>query len=242
LNRTLRRMNKTMKIKGNYVLLSLVCLVLGFMVAYSYSITSEQLKEDQGQNRKWDREYELRSMLIEQEKTNAKLERQVSKLQKQARTEEQEFANQENKLSDVVKEVEQLRVYLGEVKVKGEGLEVTLSDSAKIPADKNVTNYLVHDGHIQALLNELRAAGANALAVNGQRLSANSYVTCIGPVINVDGTEYPAPFVITAIGNPEVLYGALNIAGGVIDQFVRDNITIKIEKKSDIVLEPYYKK
>ncbi|MBO9130261.1 DUF881 domain-containing protein [Bacillus sp. 165] len=231
-----------MKIKGNYVLLSLVCLVLGFMVAYSYSFTSKKLKVTQTPNAQWDREYELRSMLIEQEQTNSKLENQVARLQEKARAEEQKFADQESKLKGVVKEVGQLRMYLGAVKVKGEGVEVTLSDAANIPADKNVNNYLVHDGHIQALLNELRAAGASALAVNGQRLSDNSYVTCIGPVINVDGTEHPAPFVITAIGDPAVLDGALHIPGGIMDQFARDNIGAKAVTKNDIVLEPSYKK
>jgi uncharacterized protein YlxW (UPF0749 family) len=230
-----------MKIKGHYALLSLVCLVLGFMIAYSYSVTAKKEQQTE-QNREWDRQYKLRSMLIEQENTNAKLQRKVISLQKQVRDEEKNIANKQEKLSDTVAEVENLRMYLGKVKVKGQGVEVILADAAKVPADKNVNNYLVHDGHIQAVLNELYAAGASAIAINGQRLTSHSYVTCIGPVVNVDGTEHPAPFVITAIGNADVLSKALNIRGGVVDQLVRDNISVKLQTKTDIVLAPYYKK
>ncbi|WP_034670076.1 DUF881 domain-containing protein [Ectobacillus panaciterrae] len=230
-----------MKIKGHYALLSLVCLVLGFMIAYSYSVTAKKEPHEQ-RNREWDRQYKLRSMLIEQEKTNAKLQTKVAALQENVRNEEKNIASQQEKLSDTVKEVEDLRMYLGKVKVKGPGVEITLADAAKVPTDKNVNNYLVHDGHIQAVLNELYAAGASAVAINGQRLTNHSFVTCIGPVVNVNGTEHPAPFVITAIGNADVLTKALNIRSGVVDQLIRDNITVKLQTKTDIVLEPYYEK
>ncbi|MFD3448048.1 DUF881 domain-containing protein [Microbacteriaceae bacterium 4G12] len=230
-----------MKIKGHYVLLSFVCLVLGFMIAYSYSLTAKKGQAEVA-NREWDRQYKLRSMLIGQEKSNAELQRKVASLQEKVRKEEKTLANQENQLSNAVDDVEDLRVYLGEVKVKGEGIEVTLADSTKAPGDKNVNNYLVHDSHIYTVLNELRAAGSTAIAINGQRLTGHSYVTCIGPVVNVDGTEHPAPFVITAIGSKDVLSKALNIRGGAVDQLVRDNIVVKVQMKDDIVLEPSYEK
>ncbi|MDP4163311.1 MAG: DUF881 domain-containing protein, partial [Bacillota bacterium] len=73
---------------------------------------------------------------------------------------------------------------------------------------------------------------------NGQRLSSNSYIVCNGPVITVDGYQHPAPFVISAIGDPDVLSAALNITGGVKDQLVNDNIVFTLEKKDEIVFEP----
>ncbi|MDG4655838.1 DUF881 domain-containing protein [Ectobacillus antri] len=230
-----------MKIKGYYALLSLVCLVLGFMIAYSYSLTAKREPQKQ-RDKQWDREYELRSSLIRQEKANATLEKKVVNLQKKVRAEEQKLGDQQKQFSDAVKEVEELRMYLGRVKVKGAGIELILADATKIPGDKNVNNYLVHDGHIQMVLNELYASGANAIAINGQRLTAHSFVTCIGPVVNVNGTEHPAPFIITALGNSDVLSKALNIKGGVIDRLLRDNISVKLQTKSDLTFERYYEK
>ncbi|MFX3622641.1 MAG: DUF881 domain-containing protein [Ectobacillus sp.] len=230
-----------MKTKGHYVLLSLVCLVLGFMISYSYATTAKKQQHER-RDREWDREYKLRSMLIEQEERNRDLQQKVASLQKKVRQEEEKLANQQNRLSGSVEEANKLRLYLGKVKTKGQGIEITLADASKIPGDKNINNYLVHDGHIQAVLHELYASGASAVAINGQRLTSHSYATCIGPVINVDGTEHPAPFVITAIGNQEVLQKSLNLRGGVIDQLIRDNIAVKLQTKSEIVMEPYYEK
>ncbi|MCP8970242.1 DUF881 domain-containing protein [Ectobacillus ponti] len=230
-----------MKVKGHHVLLSLVCLVLGFMLSYSYVFTSKkEAHEKEGRN--WDREYKLRTMLIDQEKENTVLERSVASLQGKVRKEEKQLAAQEGKLSETVAEAEQLRMYLGEVKVQGPGIEITLADSAKAPGDKNANSYIVHDVHVQSVLHELYAAGANGIAINGQRLTAGSYVTCNGPVITVDGVEHPAPFVIAAIGDAGVLDKALNIRGGVVEQLLQDNVIVKLQTKDNLVLEAYYEK
>ena len=50
--------------------------------------------------------------------------------------------------------------------------------------------------------------------------------------------QHPAPFVISAIGDPDVLASALNLTGGVKDQLVNDNIVFSLEKKSEIFLNP----
>jgi uncharacterized protein YlxW (UPF0749 family) len=54
----------------------------------------------------------------------------------------------------------------------------------------------------------------------------------------VDGNQFPAPFVISAIGEPAVLDQALNIAGGIVEQIAYDNIVITLEKKSEIKMNP----
>ncbi len=64
------------------------------------------------------------------------------------------------------------------------------------------------------VINELYISGADAISINDQRLSSNSFIFCNGPVITVDGNQFPAPFVISAIGDPSVLIPALNIAEG----------------------------
>lgn len=57
----------------------LVCVVLGFMIAFSYNLTKEG--EGAGKDKAWDQEYELRQKLIEQEKQNRELQKEL--LQKQ---------------------------------------------------------------------------------------------------------------------------------------------------------------
>jgi uncharacterized protein YlxW (UPF0749 family) len=57
-------------------------------------------------------------------------------------------------------------------------------------------------------------------------------------VIEVDGYQHPAPFVITAIGDADVLSSALNLTGGVKDTLVDENIQFTLEKNHEIIMEP----
>lgn len=229
-----------MKLNSKRVILSLVFFVTGFILSFSYQFTSEG-SENEGNvtEKQWQREAEVRRQLLKQEERNKELQDELMEKQKLVNEAEERLAEQEQILFNLVEDVKKLRLIAGDVAVKGPGIEVTLSDASYIPDEENANNYIVHDSHVQMLINELRASGAvSAIAVNGQRISNNSYVTCVGPVITVDNNQYPAPFVISAIGDPLVLEGSLNLPQGVKDRLVNDNIQVKIEKKDEIVMEP----
>jgi uncharacterized protein YlxW (UPF0749 family) len=216
-----------------------VCIVLGFMISFSYQFTKNENKEEDGMtNRQWEREFEYRNTLISQEEVNRNLQQELFEKQEKVRQAEEKLANQEQVFFNLVEDVEKLRMYVGEIKVQGNGVDITLEDASYVPNEANVNNYIVHEGHINKVLNELLISGANAIAINGQRIFHNSYISCIGPVVSVDGNQYPAPFVITALGDPDVLVAAMNITGGIKDQLVNDNINVKIEKKQQISLDP----
>ena len=96
-------------------------------------------------------------------------------------------------------------------------LRVTLKDAEYDPVEQNPNDYIVHESHIFKVINELRISGAQGLSINGQRITANSFIKCTGPVITIDGKTFPAPFVIEAIGDSDVLASSLYLKGGVID-------------------------
>ncbi len=228
-----------MRLKGRFVILSLVCLVLGFMISYSYQLTKKESAQGRITDRQWSKEYEIRNLLIEQEERNRELQQELFEKQETVRQVEEELANQEQEqiYFNLVEDVEKYRMYVGEIKVKGPGVKVTLEDASYVPSGEDVNNYLVHESHLFKVINELYISGAQAVAINGKRLTHNSYLYCNGPVVTVDGNQYPAPFTISAIGDPDVLIPALNIIGGVNDQLVQDNIVVTIEK-SEIMMEP----
>jgi uncharacterized protein YlxW (UPF0749 family) len=228
-----------MKVKGKHVILSLVSLVLGFILAFSYSLAnSEEAGQGKRSNGQWKQEEELRDQILEQQQKNNNLQEQLYEKQEKVVNMEKEFSKEKQIYFNLAEEAEKYRMYLGKTKVKGPGVKVTLSDADYKPDEDNANNYIVHEHHIFKVINELYIAGASAVAINGQRLKHDSYVLCHGPVIQIDGIEYPAPFEITAIGDPEVLSSAMNITGGVKDQLVNENIEFSLEKKIDIVLEP----
>lgn len=231
---------KKIKVKGNHVIFSLVCLVLGYLLAFSYHLTQKQIetKETKMSDRQWNQTLTLRNQLISQEETNRRLEKELEKKQAKVLENEKDLSKETQVNYNLAEDAEKYRMFLGQVKVKGKGVKVTLSDGAYDPKEDNVNNYLVHEFHVFKVVNELYISGAAAVAINGQRLASNSYIVCTGPVIVVDGNEHPAPFVITAIGDPDVLASALNLTGGVKDQLVNDNIIFSLEKENVVEMEP----
>lgn len=226
------------RMKGSYVILSLIFLVLGFLISYSFQLTREKAKGETLSPEQWDKEYQIRSQLITKEEINRDLQKEL--FEKQERVEEIEASLKEEKqvYYNLVEDVEKYRMYVGDVAVEGKGVQVTLEDASYVPDGENVNNYIVHESQIFSVINELYISGADAVSVNGQRLSRHSYIYCNGPVVTVDGNQFPAPFVISAIGDPNVMIPALNITGGVIDQLTYDHVVVAVEKKDKIVMEP----
>ncbi len=225
-----------MRVTSKQAALTLVLLVTGFILSFSYQFTKEDARPDTAANDQWRTETKIRSQLLEQEERNKELLEELMQKKEEAAAKEEEFANQENILGNLVEDVQKLRMLAGEVPVAGPGIEVVLADASYVPSEESANQYIVHESHIRKVVNELLSAGATAISINGQRLTGSSYIACVGPVVSVDGSKYPAPFVITAIGDPLVLSGALDIAQGVKDQLVNDNIEVRIEKKENTVI------
>lgn len=204
----------------------------GFILGYSYNLT----KDDQNKKLSpfFEQEEYYREELINQKERNKKLAEELKNLQQIVNKHEKEVASDEKEYEEMLKEVEKLREILGETEVQGEGIKITLKDGEYNPKITNPNEYIVHESHILKVINELKISGAKAIAINGQRIINNSYIQCNGPVITIDGNQFPAPFTIEAIGNPKTLLGALKITGGIVDQFVNDGIIITFEEKENI--------
>ncbi|MCO4850924.1 DUF881 domain-containing protein [Bacillus vallismortis] len=222
------------------VLLSLIMLIAGFLISFSFQMTKEN-ETGAARPEEWKKEYELRDELLKQEKENKKLEKELYQKQNKVRKAENKLKKEKTEYYNVLEDTGKYRMYIGEVGVQGEGVEVTLEDASYIPEGENVNSYIVHESHIFQVVNELYISGAAAVAVNGQRLTHDSYIKCNGPVVTVDGVQHPAPFTISAIGDPDVLLPSLNIAGGLINQLSIDHISVSAEKKKNVQMKPVLK-
>ncbi|KGP72427.1 DUF881 domain-containing protein [Pontibacillus yanchengensis] len=223
-----------MKTTGKHVIFSFVLLLSGFLVAFSYQQTKKDPQIVQLSDQQLEKDYYYRQQLINIEKQNKELRNEVEEKKDKIQSLEENLATQEKTLGNYVEDKKQLQKLTGEVPVQGQGIKVTLKDSDYIPSEENVNQYIVHESHIHKVINELLSSGANAIAINGQRLYRDSYIACTGPVVTVDGVQHPAPFVITAIGDQDVLMPSLELKHGVVDQLVNDNVEVKMEKQANI--------
>lgn len=214
--------------------------MLGFILTFSFRLTNNENEAADISTKQWERDLNLRNQIVEMEEKNRSLQRELNANQDTIQGIEKGFAEEEQIYFNMAEDAEKYRMFLGKVKVKGQGVEVKLSDGNYDPNEENINNYIVHEHHVFRVINELYISGASAISINGQRLKANSYILCNGPVIEVDGYQHPAPFVITAIGDADVMASALNLTGGVKDRLVNDNILFSLETKQEIIMEPIY--
>lgn len=103
--------------------------------------------------------------------------------------------------ADEARRLRDVQTWAGTTPMAGPGLEIRLSDSrraAKTESDRESLS--VHDVDLQLVVNALWAAGAEAVAVNGQRLVSTSPIRAAGETITVNFRPLVPPYKVEAIG------------------------------------------
>lgn len=132
-----------------------------------------------------------------------------------------ELQDQQRSISDLRDEVEELSASLADVTrlersaaseelalasstgfaaVTGPGIRVTLDDSPDGSLDG-----VIRDEDLAILLDGLWAAGAEAISVNGQRITALSGIRTAGSAIHIRTQPIRPPYVVLAIGDPDTI-------------------------------------
>lgn len=128
------------------------------------------------------------------------------------------------------KDTTELELLAGTLAVQGPGVIVTLSESPDLAPGKT----RVSDEDIWRVLNELLSAGAEAIAVGGQRVTAVTGVRNVAQRILVGGIPVPSPVEILAVGDPKVMEPALLLRGGVVDALDKWGIKATVKKSESI--------
>lgn len=124
--------------------------------------------------------------------------------------------------------------------MKGPGLEVTIVDSPKsLQKGEDPNMAVAHNVDLLQIINELRSDGAEAIAINDQRLAENSEIACAGSTIMVNRSRIAPPFIIKAIGNQETMEAGLKMRGGIVDYLQFYGIQVTISKKAEVVVPMY---
>ncbi len=149
------------------------------------------------------------------------LQQENSHLRRQNQDINDQLAHRTGAASALNQELKDAQAFSGLTEVAGPGVQITLTDDThQTVSTSNPTslNNLIHDTDIAEVVNELKIAGAEAVAVNGQRIVSNSTIRCVGPVIQINGVPAAPPYAVQAIGSPSELYSGLNLPGGILDQ------------------------
>jgi uncharacterized protein YlxW (UPF0749 family) len=121
-------------------------------------------------------------------------------------------------------ELRRIRAFAGLSPVVGQGIVVNVTGSLDAIA-------------VNDLINELRNAGAEAMALDETRITAASVVAQGARSLEIDGVAFDRTFTLLVIGDSDGLIAALERPGGIVtqlEQFV--SATITVSPSSDLQL------
>ena len=219
-------MNKIKKSleKGGWSI-TFICVVIGFMLAVQFR--QVQISKNSLPNQRIE---ELSQRLIQTEEERDGLAEQLQNLKNEK---ENSGANQEIEKN--------IKLQACALPLEGEGVIIKMDDSTRTAkSGENPNLYLIHDDDILKVINELRAAGAEAISVNGQRLIATSEIRCAGPTLSVNNVRTAPPYEISAIGEKKSLENSIKMRGGVAETLKVWGIQLEVET-SDKVYVPAFK-
>ncbi|MER7669684.1 DUF881 domain-containing protein [Kitasatospora sp. NPDC096128] len=164
-------------------------------------------------------ELDSRQQRLQQEK--AELEQSLGKLENSS--------NQAKEAQEQTrKKMTELGVLAGTVKATGPGIVLTVDDPQG----------LVKADMLLDTLQELRAAGAEAIQINDVRVVVNTYFTDLsGGGVQIDGKKVSQPYRFTVVGNPQDLTPALNIPGGVVRTLESHQARATITQQQKVVVD-----
>jgi uncharacterized protein YlxW (UPF0749 family) len=147
------------------------------------------------------REYRLADLIEQQQQTANDLRRQAVALRRQVDEVRGRKAGGEAAAAAREEALADVSLAAGLVPMAGPGVRVTLDDSDRDRAPTgNINDLVVHSQDVQAVVNALWKAGAEAVAINEQRLVATSAVLCVGNTLLLNGTVHSPPYTVSAVG------------------------------------------
>ncbi|WP_432130519.1 DUF881 domain-containing protein [Streptomyces tendae] len=204
------------------LIVALLLFGLGFGLAVQVASNSDGDSALRGA-----RQEDLVRILDELDDRTQRLEDEKQGLEKQRDELENSSDQAEEARKQTLEKERQLGILAGTVAAQGPGITVTIED----------TKGTVEADMLLDAIQELRAAGAEAIQVNGVRVVAGTYLADADNSVSVDGNKINAPYRFQVIGKPQDLEPALNIPGGVVQTLEKEQATVTVERSSKIVVD-----
>lgn len=202
------------------VLIVLLCATLGFGFAIQINNPTssyEAMSED-----------ELTRLISETSMQVQNLEQRKTELTNQLDS-LKAAADKQQEAERIARENEETSGLLsGRLPAQGKGVIITVSKGSKAQVDAAT---------MFQLLEELRNAGVEVMALNSVRVVTSTYVVETKNGLESDGVALKAPYTIKAIGDPQNLQNAVNIAGGVGSRLkVRFGANVQVTSSDKVII------
>lgn len=221
------------KLTGAQLGLAFVSLVLGLALAMQFrnvqrigGIVSLQRAED------------LTRRVEQLQQENDGLRSQIRDHQRRITEFENAVQDEDESVKLIHNQLERARTIAGLTDVEGPGVVVTIDVKHALNWGADAIVQDIHFNDLLKLVNELNAAGAEAIAINDERIIATTEIRSAGNFIVINTNRYNTPFEIKAIGSPETLEASLKLLGGVTDE-LSAYLDIRIRREGVIKIPKY---
>jgi uncharacterized protein YlxW (UPF0749 family) len=196
------------------IAVSIIALALGFLIIVQLRSQAVVVRTLASQD-----DTSVALLINDLNRANNQLIQQSAALTQQEGTLQQALGAGGTDSKTIEKELTVLREVGGEVPVHGPGIELHIDGT-------------IMDFELQDALNSLRNAGAEAFSLNGNRIVSDTPIQTKGPLLTVSGNTVRSPYVLNAIGDPEQLFAAAEVAA----TSLQTRLQVDIVRKPDLAI------
>ncbi|MCV7259037.1 DUF881 domain-containing protein [Mycobacterium shimoidei] len=204
------------------VLAILLCVLLGI------AIVTQVRQNESGDALDTARPADLLVLLDSLRQREATLNTEVTELQRTLASLQASGSGDQAAIENAQARLAALSILIGTVGATGPGVTVTISDPGPGVAPEAVLD----------VINELRAAGAEALEIRDARqavrVGVDTWVIGAPGALTVDSKTLSPPYSVLAIGDPPTLAAAMNIPGGAVDSVKRVGGTMTVQQSDHV--------
>lgn len=222
-----------MKKVTSQIFVAIVCAFLGFLLAYQFKLLNEKNKINiSTQN------LDIMAEIDALKKEKEELSKENTSLSEELKQLEEKAAEEGDLEAEIKKQLDNARMNLGLVDVKGPGIIITITPKTNIFGSSINTSSSVSDDELVHVINSLRYIKAEAISVNDLRLTPQSGIKSSGNWIWIGTAGQIDPkekIVIKAIGDKQALSVAANFQG-VLDYGALQNYYCEVKESDEIII------
>jgi|LGVE01.1.fsa_nt_gb uncharacterized protein YlxW (UPF0749 family) len=220
----------------NYLLIGIISMILGIIISVQFRVVQGNFLE--GSN-PFTRLQELNnaytSVLAERDVLLSEIDEYQTKL-----NEIESDASRDNYLiKNLTNELEEYKLLGGFLDVNGEGIQIILDNPVNDISKSSDANIIYEYDLINILVNELNAAGAEAISINDERIISISEIRTAGNAVVINKVPQYPPFIIKAIGSKTTLEGAVNQRFGIVSTLREMGYFVEVKKDDQIEILKY---
>lgn len=216
--------------KKDKIVIAITIGLICFIIVYVMMIQFKTVEQTDISGIEFMRETELRDSLANWKTKYEEAQLQLEDVNNKILEYEEKKESDEETQKLLENDLNESNMLLGKTDVEGEGIILTLQDNSE---------QSISYSNLLEIINELNLAGAEAISVNEERVISMTDFANVGNFIIVNSRRITSPYTIKAIGDQTYLQSALNIKGGLIDNYKSLGYTVKLEVKNNIEIKKY---